>query len=738
MEFSFGLMGFLIVFPLIVAAALLFVRQEGPRRVIVCVSGVAIALASVVLVVMNLGASCTLFAFESMAIDFICTGISVAIAAVIVWFAVRYKNLWAAVLAGVQVVGTLILEFMFSHGIEVPYGLYFDSLSLLMTFIIGVVGSGICIYALGYMEDFQAHEPEGAPDRRPMFFALMFVFLSAMYVIVFSNNMEWMFTGWEVTTLCSFLLIGYTRTEEAIANAFRQIIMNLAGGLGFLVALWCCALTVGTFSFYEFLVIGQNNPALTTLAVTALAFAGITKAAQMPFQTWLLGAMVAPTPTSALLHSSTMVKAGVFLLVKLAPVFHVSPAPAVMVMLVGGITFALCSFMAISQSNAKRVLAYSTIANLGLITACAGVGTAEAVWAACFLIALCSFMAISQSNAKRVLAYSTIANLGLITACAGVGTAEAVWAACFLILFHAIAKSLLFLCVGTAEHHIGSRDIESMDLLFDRMPRLARFMMLGIMCMFIAPFGLFLCVGTAEHHIGSRDIESMDLLFDRMPRLARFMMLGIMCMFIAPFGMLLAKWATLVSFVDTRQVALIIILAFGSAATFMFWAKWLGKLSGIAGEPENVEVTVKPTEWAALLLMACLLVLSFVFLPLFWGTLFAPYVASVNGLLGQDFATDNLWLASLCTVIVVAVLFAGLGSKQKTRRANVYRAGISRDNDSRAFQNSLSGTTEATTRNCYMESVFGEARIAPVGVAFNTLIMVAAFVIAIVAGPMGF
>ena len=394
MEFSFGLMGFLVVFPLIVAAALLFVRQEGPRRVIVCVSGVAIALASVVLVVMNLGASCTLFAFESMAIDFICTGISVAIAAVIVWFAVRYKNLWAAVLAGVQVVGTLILEFMFSHGIEVPYGLYFDSLSLLMTFIIGVVGSGICIYALGYMEDFQAHEPEGAPDRRPMFFALMFVFLSAMYVIVFSNNMEWMFTGWEVTTLCSFLLIGYTRTEEAIANAFRQIIMNLAGGLGFLVALWCCALTVGTFSFYEFLVIGQNNPALTTLAVTALAFAGITKAAQMPFQTWLLGAMVAPTPTSALLHSSTMVKAGVFLLVKLAPVLHVSPAPAVMVMLVGGITFALCSFMAISQSNAKRVLAYSTIANLGLITACAGVGTAEAVWAACFLIL---FHAIAKS-----------------------------------------------------------------------------------------------------------------------------------------------------------------------------------------------------------------------------------------------------------------------------------------------------------------------------------------------------
>ncbi|MVX59963.1 NADH-quinone oxidoreductase subunit L [Enterorhabdus mucosicola] len=642
MELSLGLLGFLIVFPLVVAAILLVVRHEAPRRVIVCAAGIVIGVASVALVVMNLGATCTLFEFQSEALDFVCTGISVAIAAVIIGFAVRYRNPWAAVLAVVQIVGTLVLEFAFAHDIEVTYGLYFDSLSLLMTFIIGVVGSGICIYAVGYMEDFQAHEPADAPDRRPLFFALMFIFLSAMFVIVFANNMEWMFTGWEVTTLCSFLLIGYTRTEEAIRNAFRQIIMNLAGGLGFLVALYSCALTVGTFSFYEFLAIGMSNPVLTTLAVTALAFAGITKAAQMPFQTWLLGAMVAPTPTSALLHSSTMVKAGCFLLVKLAPVLHVTPAAAIMVMLVGGITFVLCSFMAISQSNAKRVLAYSTIANLGLITACAGVGTPEAVWAACFLV-----------------------------------------------LFHAIAKSLLFLCVGTA-----------------------------------------------EHHIGSRDIEDMDLLFDRMPRLARFMMLGIMCMFIAPFGMLMAKWATLVSFVDTHQVALILILAFGSAATFMFWAKWLGKLAGIAGAPENVETTVKPTEWASLLLMAVLLVLSCVFLPLISVFTVEPYLLSVYGTFGQDISTDNLWLASICTIIVVVVLFAGVGRNQKSRKVSVYLAGVSRDDDARAFQNALSGTAVAQARNWYMTDVFGEKRIAPVGVVFNSLIMVVAFVVAFVVTPM--
>ncbi len=644
MELSLGLLGFLIVFPLVVAAILLVVRHEAPRRVVVIAAAVVIALASVALVIMNLGASTTLFEFQSEALDFVCTGVSAAIAAVVVGFAVRYKNLWAAVLAAVQIAGTLVLEFVFAHEIEVPYGLYFDSLSLLMTLIIGVVGSGICVYALGYMEDFQAHQPEGAADRRPLFFALMFVFLAAMFAIVFSNNMEWMFTGWEVTTVCSFLLIGYTRTEEAINNAFRQIVMNLAGGLGFLAALYSCAITVGTFSFLDFLVIGVNEPAIVTFAVTALAFAGITKAAQMPFQTWLLGAMVAPTPTSALLHSSTMVKAGVFMLVKLAPVLAVAPAPSIMVMLVGAITFVLCSFMAISQSNAKRVLAYSTIANLGLITACAGVGTPEAVWAATFLI-----------------------------------------------LFHAIAKSLLFLCVGTA-----------------------------------------------EHHIGSRDIEDMDLLFDRMPRLARFMMLGIMAMFIAPFGMLMAKWATLVSFVDAGQVALIVILAFGSAATFMFWAKWLGKLAGIAGSPENVETTVKPTEWTALLLMACLLVLGCVFLPLISAAVVEPYIFGVYGTVGQDISADNLWLASLCTVIVVVVLFAGVGAKPKGRTVDVYLAGVSRDGDARSFQNALSGTAEATTRNWYMESVFGEARIAPVGVVFNSLIMVAAFVVAFVVTPLVF
>lgn len=634
------MLGFLILFPLVVAAVLLVVRNNQARNAIVVASALIIGLASIWLVVTYLGAPWVSFQFSSPIVDYICTGVGVLVAAAILYFGIRYKNVLAIVLAVVQVVGSLVFEFMFAHHVTVTDGLYLDSLSLLMAFIIGVIGSGICVYALGYMNDFQKHEPEGAKDRRPMFFALMFVFLSAMFLIVFSNNMVWMFTGWEVTTICSFLLIGYTRTEEAMKNAFRQIIMNLLGGLAFLLALYVCAIQLGTLSLLEFLRIGLSNPALVVLPVTALAFAGLTKAAQMPFHTWLLGAMVAPTPTSALLHSSTMVKAGVFLLVKLAPLFLVCPVPSTMVILVGGITFVLCSFMAISQTNAKRVLAYSTIANLGLIAACAGVGTPEAVWAAVFLI-----------------------------------------------LFHAIAKSLLFLCVGTA-----------------------------------------------EHHIGSRDIEDMDLLFERMPRLARFMMLGIMCMFIAPFGMLIAKWATLVSFVDTGQIALIVLLAFGSAATFMFWAKWLGKLSGIAGDPENVEITVHRTEWVSIMLMAVLIIIGCVCLPIVSLIIVEPYVYSVFSTLGQAVDSTNLWIASIASALVAIMLFAGLG-KSKSKKADIYLSGVSADNAKRTYKNSLSGESTATARNWYMESIFGEKRIAPVGTVICVIIIIGAFAVSAVSLP---
>jgi ech hydrogenase subunit A len=635
-------MGFLLLFPIAVAAVLALVRNNAARRVVVYGGGIVIAVASVAFVAMHIGTRGEFFEFESEIVNICCTVIDFLIGIIVAFLAWRYQKWIAFTLALVQMALTgIFVAGGWEHMYPVAHSLYFDSFSLLMVAIIGVVGSGIGVYAIGYMDDHHDAHP-AIKDRRARFFALFFVFLSAMYLIVLSDNMVWMFTGWEITTVCSFLLIGYDQNQISVTNAFRQIVMNMVGGIAFCCALIFCGIHLQTFSFSEFIALGAFEPALVVVPVVCLSLAGITKAAQMPFHTWLLGAMVAPTPTSALLHSSTMVKAGVFVLLKMAPIYAVSFIPSMMVILVGGITFCLCSFLAISQSNAKRVLAYSTIANLGLIVACAGVGSPEAVWAGMFLI-----------------------------------------------LFHAVAKSLLFMCVGTA-----------------------------------------------EHHIGSRDIESMDGLFQRMPRLARYMMLGIMIMFIAPFGMLVAKWGTLVSFLDgpaLQSTVLVLLLAFGSGATFLFWAKWLGKLAGIAGSPDDVETTVHSSEWIGTGLMVVLCILCCVAMPLISDFVVRPYIEGVWGQFFTVLASDNLAIASVCTVFVVAVLFGAIGRSSNKKRVGVYLSGLSIDNSERKFKNSMSGVSMASSRNWYMESLFGEQQIDPVGTVVCIGVIVGAFIVAILA-----
>jgi ech hydrogenase subunit A len=142
-------------------------------------------------------------------------------------------------------------------------------------------------------------------DRRSLFFALLFVFLGAMFGIIFANNLLWLFFFWEITTLCSFLLIGYTQTAEARHNALRALTMNLAGGLAFAVAIVWLHRQTGRIELQALITTKQS---VALLPAALLCFAGITKSVQLPFSSWLLGAMVAPTPVSALLHSSTMVK----------------------------------------------------------------------------------------------------------------------------------------------------------------------------------------------------------------------------------------------------------------------------------------------------------------------------------------------------------------------------------------------------------------------------------------------
>jgi ech hydrogenase subunit A len=651
------IVGFLIIFPVIAAAALLFARNDTLRAGVVIASSAIIMVATVVLAAgylfspaVFMGMTDTEMPIPHLA-EYITYGtlaIDIIVSAYIIVKGFMHKRYLAIALAAVQVCIVILFEIFIAPGVEIKNHLYIDQFSVIMALIIGIVGCGICIYSLGYMREFQKHEDEkGAPDRRPVFFALMFLFLSAMFAIVFANNLTWLFCAWEVTTVCSFALIGYTRTAEAIDNSFRQIIMNLLGGLAFAVALVLLGIGETPVLELDMLIKLGSGGGLFMLPVMLIAVAGFTKAAQMPFQSWLLGAMVAPTPTSALLHSSTMVKAGVFILIKLAPCFGFN-ANGMMVVLVGGLTFLFCSAVAISQTNAKRVLAYSTVANLGLIVACAGLGTPEAVWAAIFLL-----------------------------------------------IFHAVAKSLLFLCVGTA-----------------------------------------------EHHIGSRDIEDMDAIFEKMPRLALYMALGILCMFIAPFGMLISKWATIVSVVDSYNVALMFILAFGSALTFIFWVKWLGKILAIAHAKTNVEKGIFPSEWVSLGLMAALVIGVSVLFPLISQEVVVPYLIGVGSdlLVGSNAAWNGITATIdfdnlLIMAIIVAVLLGAfviqmLMRGRNTDNTDIYLSGVGLDFEKRTFRNSLSGESEATQRNWYLGSWFGEPVVLPIGNILTIVIMAAGLVLA--------
>jgi ech hydrogenase subunit A len=432
---------FLMLFPLIAAGLLAIVRNGKVRAFIVRVSALLIASGSVLLAVQTMGKPLSM-RIDSEWLSYGMLGLDLAMTALIIFFAISRKKPLAGLLTLIQTPILVWFELSDGHGIKIAADITIDRLAVIMALIIGVVGSLICVYSIAYMKEYHRRHKE-YKDRTSFFLAMLFVFLSAMFGIVFSNNLIWMYFFWEVTTLCSFLLIGYTGTKEAVDNAFRALVMNLAGGIGFAAAVVYVGTNLHTVELSALIEMGLRGTIVVVPALL-LSFAGLTKAAQMPFSSWLLGAMVAPTPSSALLHSSTMVKAGVFLIIRLAPVLMGNIA-GLMVAMVGGITFLLASLAAISQTDAKRLLAWSTIANLGLIVACGGIGTYEAVWA------------------------------GIL-----------------LIIFHAVSKSLLFLSVGTVEHNIGSRDIEDMHGMVTKLPEMAVMLTIGIAGMFLAPFGMLI------------------------------------------------------------------------------------------------------------------------------------------------------------------------------------------------------------------------------------------------------
>ena len=253
--------------------------------------------------------------------------------------------------------------------LKVDFGILLDQLSLLWLFFVTGIGSLIHLYSISYM-----HEDENMHK----FFAYLNLFIFFMIILVVGSNLLVMFIGWEGVGLCSYLLIGFWHKNQDYNDAAKKaFIMNRIGDLGFLIGIFILASLFSTLNFVEMkqaLSAGNTNTALLGVAALCLFIGATGKSAQLPLYTWLPDAMAGPTPVSALIHAATMVTAGIFMITRMNFLFNLTPEVQNIIAIVGAITALVAASIGLLQNDIKKVLAYSTVSQLGLMFLALGLG----------------------------------------------------------------------------------------------------------------------------------------------------------------------------------------------------------------------------------------------------------------------------------------------------------------------------------------------------------------------------
>jgi NADH-quinone oxidoreductase subunit L len=333
---------------------------------------------------------------------------------------VAFIGLWAADPSDREHISTAY-TWLESGGFEVPLGILLDTLSSTMMLIVSGVGGLIVWYSMGYM---------AGDDEERRYFAYMSLFVFSMLLLVQSATFLLLLAGWGLVGLASYLLIGFWHQRpEAVAAAKKAFVMNAVGDATFALAIvlmiWNApgANTMPeVFSVVEFGDSSISNTTVINLIALGLLGGAIAKSAQIPLHTWLPDAMEGPTPVSALIHAATMVTAGVYLLVRASPIFEAAPDVQHLAAILGAITLLVAGVIALVQWDIKRVIAYSTMSQIGYMFVAAGIG-----------------------------AYGY---------------------AIFHLMTHAFFKALLFMSAGVVIHHLGGeQDIRKMGGLRAVMPR---------------------------------------------------------------------------------------------------------------------------------------------------------------------------------------------------------------------------------------------------------------------------
>jgi NADH-quinone oxidoreductase subunit L len=318
--------------------------------------------------------------------------------------------------------------------VQVSLSFQFDALSSVMILVVTGVGFLIHVYSVGYM----------AKERDfSRYFAYLNLFIFSMLVLVLASNLIMMFIGWEGVGLCSYLLIGFWYEKPSAAKAGQKaFILNRIGDAGFILGILFVLLSIGSSEFESInkaVANGVWTPGSATLIALLLFVGAIGKSAQIPLYVWLPDAMEGPTPVSALIHAATMVTAGVYLVARMNNLYAFSGTAASVVAVIGALTAVFAATMALTQNDIKRVLAYSTVSQLGYMFIGCGIG--------------------------------------------------AVSAGIFHLVTHAFFKSLLFLCAGSVIHAIsGEQDLRHMGGLRRFLPRTYGPFLVGAMAIAGVPF----------------------------------------------------------------------------------------------------------------------------------------------------------------------------------------------------------------------------------------------------------
>ncbi|MFG3319990.1 NADH-quinone oxidoreductase subunit L [Streptomyces sp. NPDC048171] len=334
--------------------------------------------------------------------------------------------------------------------VPVELALHIDGFAALVAVLVGTVATCVQIYSTGYLRD---------DPRYPSYAALVSLFTSAMFLVVYSGDLMVLLVGWEIMGICSYFLVGhYWETPEARAASLKAFLVTKFGDVPFLIGLLALATEAGSFRITKILGAVANGSLDHPTLIALLLLAGVAgKSAQFPLHTWLPDAMAGPTPVSALIHAATMVAAGVYFVARLLPLFEASRAAMVVLAVMAAVTMVGSALAALAQDDIKRVLAYSTIGQLGYLTGALAAGDRGA--------------------------------------------------AVFHLLTHGAFKALLFLAAGVIIHAAGTNSLAAMSRMHnlrDRVPDAYWTMSVALLALAaIPPFSGFFSkesvLGAAEH-----------------------------------------------------------------------------------------------------------------------------------------------------------------------------------------------------------------------------------------------